>query len=301
MSEIINLNDFLNANDPTVQKPKRAATSSLINLSKKDMLGTLVVKPLLDVNGVPFRNINGLWEGSINTVTDDGSMRWYRLQFMTPSNYNNLSDGDRDLLNDCLKHVEMISNYSSELGYASFRKQVTLFYGVGLSLKTTDGSQKFPEPAFAIFRHNSANLLKSYFKVRNAKNTARGELTWINNFYSDNNTHLLTISTRRGDIGYDVSVSFEIDDMNRRTIPFNEITQRKSLSEEFISTAFDANYHMTALSKMKTWLNNIDSTAKTEVAPDAAQLNSAPADQIIAPATDAGSVKLTTELPPVNP
>jgi len=219
--EVIDLNEFLDEEQKaTEKKPKEPKSkrkySGRIELSNKMFVGsTLIYKPVLDKCKRPFRRISGLNEVHIKIPDDNGTDKWQHFTYLSdPNGYTNMNAMLQKKYNQLVELANKVSLWGSPNGWVKSRKNYTIFYALGLSLKDKDGNEVFKEPELKLFCHSSAGFVKSFLTAREAKaQTKKKNPGWISKYFDVNdNNNIMSVTTKKADIGFDVSVQFDYDE-----------------------------------------------------------------------------------------
>jgi len=285
-NDSFDLNAFLDDQEKKVirqpksgNKEKKKFNKEIELSSKKDFVGqTCTLKPVLDADHKPFRVIENYKELHFKYIKDDGSDGWVTYTMMgDATSYNNI-EGDKKLEKlhkDILEAAQKMVDYKqNKLGFMIERKQMTLFYGVGLNLNNNKGEEIFKDPAFVLFKHTSYRMMEAYYQSRTAKTTARkGNSAWISDYYKpDDKKHIISVGTTPADIGMKVTVAFELDEDGIYNVPDYDSYKDdvKKLDEEVVNVEFDEGRASWVLKQLNAWLERQANLTEASEAPASA-------------------------------
>lgn len=263
--EVIDLNEFLDEEQKaTEKKPKEPKAkrkySGRIELSNKLFVGsTLTYKPVLDKCKRPYRRISGLNEVHIKIPDDNGQDKWQHFTFLgDPNGYTNMNGMLQKKYDKLAELAEKVNLWGSPNGWVKARKNYTIFYAIGLSLKDKDGNELFQSPELKLFCHSSSNFVKSFLTARQAKaQTKKKTPGWISKYFDANDNHsIMTVTTKKADIGFDVTVVFDYDEDGQYEMPqeasYAELVN--DLSEEVCPTELVESVLDYRIKQLETWI-----------------------------------------------
>lgn len=212
-----NVLNFLEKDKEENKKPsnQNKPKSNYLSLSKKDYRGcTFIYKPLLDVNGQPYRRVKNPIELHIQCPDEQGNLRWRTYSIYGNMNdYGRLTDREQNLYKTAKDLLTEVGQWSEEQGspYLSERKVKIIFYAYAIAMLDANNKSVDINKGFTIVDHTSVKYTESFHKVRETKSSVMGTGTWINDYFDlekpGHNVIVKTTDATQG-FGMDVTVDF---------------------------------------------------------------------------------------------
>jgi len=196
---------------------------SLLNLCSAGNRGTAVIRPIVDINGIPMRPVQNLYEvyETFNALDEKGE-QIYREDGTPQIYYNtslvglprhfvklNLTMEQVDLLTTLREKLEEYKNILDEgiissdetatkMG-VSFRPEITYFWGKLINLRA-DSKAESPASEVRLFRHHSAKFFQKLSEQITDSTQIRNDGGhWITKYFNRNvgkDTSVLSINTQ---------------------------------------------------------------------------------------------------------
>lgn len=232
MSTAFNLDDFISGiNNDRVQPKNSKDRLNRVLMNVRDNQGTLTFIPCPSKGSRTtfYTKLNRVYEYYGDTSLIDNGEAWYRI--LPLDAYGDLTEDQKALYQEVKGYLDYL-NDNEEVSYDEFRvRNYSLFYGVGLALKNTEGKKNEDIiDAPCLFVYPSANPINQLCDAINNKiDVMNGRKEWIPMVLSTQN------SGRKGVVqvkfvkaegaGYDCTVGFEFNsELNTVIDPAYEIS-----------------------------------------------------------------------------
>lgn len=190
-------------------------SNNFLSLSKEVYRGcTYIYKPLLDINGLPYRRVKNPIELHIQCPDENGNLRWRTYSILGNMNdYGRLTDREQILYKNAKELLCEVGQWSEEQGYPylSERKLKIVFYAYTIAMLDANNNPKDINKGFTIVDHTSVKFTESFHKIRETKSSVMGTGTWINDYFDiekpGHNVVVKTTNATQG-FGMDVTVDF---------------------------------------------------------------------------------------------
>jgi len=211
----------------------KSTKGNYLTLSREEFRGcTYIYKPLLDVDGAPYRRIHNPMDLVIRVPDESGNIRRRNYSILgNPDDYGRLTEGEKKLYNQAKDLMVEVGEWGEEGCWISTRKLNVIFYAYSLALLDKNGNDKLQstEKGFAIVNHTSADFLNALHNVRETKSKVLGGGTWISKYYDvEYPAHNIIVTTAQSDRGFGMKVT--LDFMERE--PVVTVDQLKEAQEQ---------------------------------------------------------------------
>lgn len=229
-----------NSGSNSFNKTERDDSGKVLNLTKQSNYGTVLLRPINDVNGIPMKVLSKIYELYESSpaideegkpiLNNDGTQRYQynNCIIADPVNYSmagiTLTPEQTMALNNCISAIKKYEDYvynevidpeETATGLnVKFRKEISMFWAKVLSL-TSNNQTSLTEGKVRLIRHNSSNFSRQFIQALDDGTAIRKDGgAWIQQYFSRTvgaSNKIVSITTdlnKGGTVGYSMSYMF---------------------------------------------------------------------------------------------